>query len=90
MPCESTSIPSNNKKITIKLKYDFDNSVSKIIEKANLHLIIDTNNFTMIGKYNDILIIIKGELISESPTIIDMQIYCDDDNILDKIINIFE
>lgn len=90
MPCESTSIPSNNKKITIKLKYDFDNSVSKIIEKANLHLIIDTNNFTMIGKYNDILIIIKGELISESPTIIDMQIYCDDDNILNKIINIFE
>ncbi|KAI5173442.1 hypothetical protein PAEPH01_1982, partial [Pancytospora epiphaga] len=57
---------------------------------TNLSLVADKNSLVMSGTYNGLPIGIEATMRYSNSTAIDMRIYCDKEDILDRMVAVFE
>lgn len=81
--------PENSKDFTLKFKLSITDAISKIVGAANMFIIAEKDKFELMGTYNRIPIVIKGNAVSKKYTSVDMQVFCDDDVLIDQIISIY-
>lgn len=89
-PIPVDSHPTNKKVKEIKFKLKPTEAISKIVSTCNMFLIADSDVFELQGYYEDIPVVIKGEVVYSKHTTVYLEISCDDDGVLDKIRSVFD
>ncbi|ORE00539.1 COPG1 [Hepatospora eriocheir] len=90
-PEENLEKIQNSIKIKKQLKCNYDEVISQVVKVSNLYLEADSNNFSLSGQYNQLPILIEGKVYQKGRVSdMNMEIFCDDKNILKEIVEIFE
>jgi len=85
-----SEIPANSRTLELKFKSKPTEAISKIVSVSNMHLSADKDNFELQGLYEKQPIVIRGEALTTKYTTINMEVFCDNENVLEKILSIFD
>ena len=89
-PANVKSIPSNFKSISLNLNCKIPEAISKLSNITNLLFTNYKNYFEKSGSYNSKPVFIKGTARCSKYTTVDIEVYCDEDIILNRMISALE
>ncbi|KAM0681635.1 coatomer subunit gamma [Glugoides intestinalis] len=89
-PLEVLEKPENMKELTLKFNLRSAEAISKIVGVCNMFLIAEKDGFELHGYYNDLPILITGDVTCSKYSSVNMKVMCDDEDLLDKIVTIFD
>lgn len=89
-PVPVSTVPSNSKSIELKFRSKPTEAISKIVSASNMFLVADKDSFELTGTYKEEPVVIRGEAKFAKYTVVDMQIMCDSDSVIDQISSVFD
>lgn len=81
--------PSNKKETELKFKLKQTEAISKIVSVSNMHLTVDKDSFELQGYYENTPVVIKGSATYSKYTTIYLEVICDDEELLERIFDVF-
>lgn len=89
-PLEVMEMPKNMQELTLKFKLRSAEAISKIVGVCNMFLIAEKDGFELHGYYNKFPVVITGDVTYSKHSSVHMKVMCDEDDLLDKIVTIFD
>lgn len=82
--------PEYMKEIDLKFKLRSTEAISKIVGVCNMHLIAEKDSFILEGYYNKIPVVIQGSVRESKHSTVHMEIFCDDEDVINEITAFFD
>lgn len=74
----------------LKFKSSPSEAISKIVSATNMLLFVDKDAFDLQGTYDSIPLVIKGGIKETKYTKVSMDIFCDNDGLIEKVLDVFD
>lgn len=85
-----SEIPANSRTLELKIKSKPTEAISKIVSVSNMHLSADKDNIVLQGLCEEQPIVIRGEALTTKYTTINMEVLCDNENVLEETLSVFD
>lgn len=89
-PVHVEAAPTNTRSIELKFRARPTEAISKIVGISNMFLVADKDSFELSGTYEDYPVVIRGEAKFVKYTVVEMQIMCDSNSVIDQISSVFD
>lgn len=89
-PTQIKRVPENKKSLELKLKLKLTEAISKIVGICNMFLIADKDSFEIYGLYENEPVAIKGKVVYSKYSTIYLDVFCDNDEVIDEILSVFD
>lgn len=89
-PVSIETVPTNSRTLELKFRTKPTEAISKIVSASNMFLVADKDSFELMGMFEKHPVVIRGEAKFSKYTIVEMQIMCDSDSVIDQIFSVFD
>lgn len=89
-PVSIKKVPENSRSLELRLKLKPIEAISKIVGTCNMFLITDKDIFECYGVYENEPVVIKGSVSYTKYSTVNLEIFCEDNSLIDEIISVFD
>lgn len=89
-PMAIDQAPATKRAVELKFKLKQTEAISRIVGVCNMFLIVDKDSFELQGYYANTPVVLRGNATYSKYTTIRLEILCDDGDVADEIVAVFD